>query len=223
MFAALPMALLLVTSSVPFAAWDVIQGFLRLAQQRTRGVPDAIAQLTLAMDRNLFIGTIGCLVVIVAAGAMQFAFGRPYREPEEPIGQTVEDKTRWEDWFLVLSAVLVLPVAFLTQLTQGLARFVTVTAIEYSRDDRVTRSVEELTEATSAIATGLIFTVFLGASLCILLLLVGATNILFVSSRRTTDRFRTFAWIVYAVVAAAAAWNAIRLIVDLRWLQFAVR
>ena len=222
MLAALPMALLLVTSSVPFTAWHVIQGFRTIAEQGGAG-PDAIARLTLAVDRNLFIGTLGSLGLMAVASAWQLAFGRPVREPEEPIGQIVEDKTRWEDWFLVLSALLVLPAAFLTQLAQGLARFVTVTAIEYSRADRVAPSAEQMTQTSSTVATGLIFTVVLGASLSVLLLLVGGSNIQFVTMRRTTDRFRLFAWAVYAVVVVAAAWNAIRLSVDARWIQFAVR
>jgi hypothetical protein len=223
MLAAVPMALLLATASVPFTAWNVIHGFRTLARQGTGVVPEAIARLTLAMDRGLFIGTIGCLIVVAVSAAMQFAFGRAPRVPNEPIGQAVEHKTRWEDWFLVLSALLVLPVAFLTQLAQGLARFVTVTAIEYARADGAARSAEELTQTTSTIASGLIFTVVLGASLGMLLLLVCVSSILFVTTRRATDRFRTFAWGVYAVVAVAATWNALRLSIDARWIQFAVR
>lgn len=223
MLAALPLALLLVTASVPFTAWNVIHGFRTLARQGTAVVPDAIARLTLAMDRELFIGTIGCLIVLSVSAAMQLAFGRPPRAPKEPIGQVVEHKTRWEDWFLVLSALLVLPIAFLTQLAQGLARFVTVTAIEYTRADGAARSAQELTETSSTIASGLIFTVFLGAILGMLLLVVCVFSILFVTTRRATDRFRTVAWAVYGVVAAAAAWNALRLSIDARWIQFAVR
>jgi hypothetical protein len=222
MLAALPMALLLVTSSIPFTAWNVIQGFRTIADQGGGG-PDAIARLTLAIDRNLFIGTLGCIGLVAVAGGWQLTFGRPVPEPEEPIGQIVEEKTRWEDWFLLLSALLVLPSAFLTQLAQGLARFVTVTAIEYSRADRVAPSAEQMTQTSSTVATGLMWTVFLGASLGVLLLLVSVSTILFVTMRRTTDRFRIFAWAVYAVVVVAAAWNAIRLSVDARWIQFAVR
>jgi hypothetical protein len=209
--AALPLALLFPVLPVPPAIWSMIRGFQQMSQAGAGGVQWAAA-LCLHVSRPLFWGTMGFVVVMTAAAAMQAMAQRDQAPDSET---TAVPAGAAESGFLIGSSLLALPAVYLTHLTAGIPRIIMAAASRSSGPAAETPGSEALSQTSQLISSRLVTAVLVGLPLGVLLLLFAVASLVMLRSRRVSAALLVYSWIVWAVCVLLAIWNIVQLNSDI--------
>ena len=118
----LPTALLFVTAPIPWAVWELVRGFGRIAESGAGGLA-VVAPFCLGIIRALQWGTAGVLVVMATGVGLQLFTRRAADRSQlaHPVGGP---RPTWARGLVVASTLLIVPVGSLNHLTQGIPRLV---------------------------------------------------------------------------------------------------
>ena len=129
---ALPLALLFLVAPIPPAIFHMIRGFQQISERGDAGIV-VVAGYALEIDRSLFWGSIAFVVVMIAAGTLQW--NAKHDETEitdtalEPVAPN-QPPSVVEKILLVGSSLLALPAFALMRLTGGIPRLVMSAAMQ---------------------------------------------------------------------------------------------
>jgi hypothetical protein len=210
--ASLPAALLFVILPIPVVMFSTVRGFQAIAREGRDSYSTAAA-LSLEINRALWLGMLGVLATMTVAALLQWRADRAAAEdsPESP--------RTWRDWILIACAMFVLPTGLLVYIADEVPR--TVIAVMESMMKGAPRAVpsSELGAISSKVAT-LLITGVLGGTVLAMGGMVAALGAVFAASGvRQPRRPSRLPWVLVAIVLAVAAWNAVRLPIERRWME----
>ncbi len=222
--AALPIALLLLVLPVPPVIYGMIRGFQRISASGSSGIVQ-VAGFCLDISRALFWGSVGFVVTMVAAGALQLLAARdepehtldlsaplPDHQPAKPSAGIVETVV------LVGASLLVLPSAVLIHQAADTPRLIMSIAGQMTGPaDPATRPpIVNAQEASQLISSRLVIAMLGGSFLSLLLLLAGAASLFVMRAPRPTRWVTIYSWAACVVCLALAIWNAVLLSADIQ-------
>ncbi len=221
---AVPPALLFLTQTTGSALWQMLAGFRQIAETGVGGRAHAAA-LSLGVARHLWLATLAFTVALSVAAVLQFVLRR--RPPSDAFTLDMAQTSRraWGNSLLIVSSLLVVPVAVLVYRAERLARVTMLVA------DSPPSEVAAI--ATAFAGPGVPLGDAIGDQLRILvpastwlshvLLVLSIVNLVLIAFR-TASRPRTaYAWSVFCVAWIGAVWTLFRLGADIRWFAGAVR
>jgi hypothetical protein len=213
----LPTALLLLTVPTPTTVSKLLEAFQRIAEHRSGGLA-AVAPFCIGIDRALWFGSLLFLVVMGTAGLLQAWSGPDQREPQT-VREAPAGGSRWRRWIVITSTLLVIPVAFLSHLTAGIARLV----MRVGALARVDQLSPEATKQTSAtLANQIVLAVFAGLAFSSILVVCAIANLFAAQSRTALDSLDRYSWVVLAGVGVWVVWSLVRLTTDINSFQLAL-
>jgi hypothetical protein len=205
----LPAALLFLILPVPFLLFRTMRGFQRLAADGVNS-PGRAADLVLDINRALWLGSLGVLLIMSVAAVLQ------WRASTGDDGQRSEGPRTWAEWILAACALLVVPALLLTYFVGDVPRSV-IRAMEITSGTRVAPS--DLSALSANIARLIIGGLAAGTLLAILGVVVAAAAVLSARAIPQPRRPARFAWALLAIVLVAAAWQAVRLPFERQWIE----
>ncbi len=210
--AALPAALLIVILPIPVLMLSTVRGFQRIDQEG-RDSSSAAATLSLEINRALWLGTLGILATMVVAGLLQ------WRADRAGAGDDPESPRTWRDWILVACAMVLLPTALLAYIADEVPRTV-IGAMDAMTGGAPARVPPSELSALSGKIAALLVTGFIGGMILAIAGVAAAVGAVFAASGvQQPRRPSRLAWVLLAIVLAGAAWNAVRLPIERRWME----
>jgi hypothetical protein len=211
--ASLPAALLFVILPIPVVMFSTVRGFQAIAREGRDSYSTAPA-LTLEINRALWLGMLGVLATMTVAALLQWRADRAAAE------DSPESVRTWRDWILIACAMLVLPTGLLVYIADEVPRTM-ITVMESMMTGASPRAVppSELGAISSKVATLLITGVLAGAVLAMGGMIAALGAVFAASGVRQPRRPSRLPWVLVAIVLAVAAWNAVRLPIERRWME----
>ena len=229
--AALPIALLLLVLPVPPAIYGMIRGFQRISQSGSSGIVQ-VAAFCLDISRALFWGSVGFVVTMVAAGALQLLAARdepesildlsapvPDHQPSKPSAGIVETVV------LVGASLLALPSAALIHQTADTPRLIMSIAGQMNgpADPAARPPIVNAQEASQLISSRLVSSMLAGSFLSLLLLVASVASLITIRAPRPPRWITIYSWAVCAVSVALVIWNALLLNADVQSFERVLR
>jgi len=215
--AALPFALLLLVTAVPFSALRTIRAFQEIGANGHSGMSE-IAGVLVKVSRSLAFGSAGAIVVLAFAIAATVSPGRAEAASGPPIA--VPDRAHWGRWILAASSLLVVAAAILTFLmrsTEGLIMRVGVQLTTPSAQIGLDQSAME--QYSRTIAGRLVIAMLIGFASMALMLVFGIANVFAARAARDTDAFRKFSWAVVGLAGVLLIWTLVATSIYIRMFE----
>jgi uncharacterized membrane protein (DUF485 family) len=210
--AVLPAALLFVILPIPVLMFATIRGFKDIAAIGGNSY-STVAALSLEINRGLWLGSLGVLMTMVLAAILQ------WRASSANGDDVSEPRRTWRDRVLLACALFVVPAALVAYVA-GEVPHVLMGAMDLvtgAPESRVSSS--ELGNLSVKISA-LLVTGFLGGlALAVIGLFAAAAAVFAASGIRQPRRVPRWGSWLLIVVLSGAAWSALWLPVERRWIE----
>lgn len=212
----LPTSLLLVVAPLLASAWDITQGFVRIASGGQGGKATVVATLSAALDGQLAGTLLFVLAVTLCAGLQAFtAVPAPGQDGDGGPPPDVVDR-----WLPVAAPALMLPALFLWHSTHVTTRFIAAAVPVVDRpSDAPGPSSEEIAAISSSIAERLVNAQLMGFVVTGLLALSAVALLLYTRHIPASRQMTWLSWGAVAVAVAGGVVGAVMLLGDLRLVE----
>ena len=209
--AILPAALLFIILPIPVLLFSTVRGFRSIAQQGRDSSSTATA-VCLDLNRALWLGTLGVLASMIVAALLQW-----HADRARP-GDVTQSRRTWRDWVLIACAMLVLPTVLLGYVADVVPRTI-IGVMEAMTGGAARLSTSELGAMSSRISTLLVTGILAGLFLAVAGVAASVGAVFTARGIRQPRRPARAGWVLLAIVLVVAAWIAMQLPVERRWME----
>jgi hypothetical protein len=206
--AALPLALLVLVVPIPVAAFRSIRDFQAMSRTGHAGAGES-ARLALGIAWPLCLGGAGFLLSLLVGVVTQ---GLTRGEPAET-SPPADGGRPWGTPIVVVSIVLVVPIAILCYLTRGIAPWILQAGIELTRPNpRPTVAGVPLAQVSAMLSNRLILGSVGGLALSLMAALSAVLNVVASGASRTSPALERFTRAVLVILGIAGVGYVVSLV-----------
>jgi hypothetical protein len=212
----LPASLLLVVAPLLAGAWDITQGFVRIASEGVGGRAMVVATLSAALDGQL-AGTLLFVLAVTLCAALQ-AFTAVPAPGQDGDGGPPADAV--ERWLPVAAPALMLPAHFLWHSTHVTTGFIAAAVPVVDQPSNAPRlSSEQIAAVSSTIAERLVNDQLMGFVVTGLLALSTVALLLYTRHAPASRHVAWLSWAAVVVAVAGGVAGAVTILGDLQLLE----